>query len=296
MTVFHYPGNLRIGLRNEDAAGVSGSAMQIGEDRQMLFLLISGHQRFLVNDAEFVLSTLIPGQTGPQALLLRVAAGSRVEYLESQGRPLVKIGIITDPDWLDHAGEVDESEGPDIRPPARLPGLPRDVTHRAWTPGADMLAIAQDMVAVHRQGVLGAIPREAMSLSLMSRGVDLYLTALQAAVPPLRDGQPGHPRIAALAGYIASHLDDPDLGPEDLARACGLGLRSLQRLCRRTMDCSPSEFIRAQRLEAAFAALRRGSVNVAQAAFMAGYSSAANFSTAFKREFGVTPGRAQELR
>ena len=32
---------------------------------------------------------------------------------------------------------------------------------------------------------------------------------------------------------------------------------------------------------------------VAHAAFMAGYSSAANFSTAFKREFGMLPSEAR---
>ncbi|MFQ6685116.1 helix-turn-helix domain-containing protein, partial [Bordetella pertussis] len=39
-----------------------------------------------------------------------------------------------------------------------------------------------------------------------------------------------------------------------------------------------------------------GGLSVAQAACLAGYTSAANFATAFRRAFGVTPGQLRARR
>ena len=49
------------------------------------------------------------------------------------------------------------------------------------------------------------------------------------------------------------------------------------------------EYARNRRLEKGRAALENDGVSVTEAAFLAGYSSAANFATAFKRAFGVPP-------
>ncbi|WP_280523741.1 helix-turn-helix domain-containing protein [Rhizobium sullae] len=43
------------------------------------------------------------------------------------------------------------------------------------------------------------------------------------------------------------------------------------------------------RLDNAHAALTTGAMNIQEASALAGYSSPANFSTAFKRRFGVAP-------
>ncbi len=301
MTVFHFPGNLRIGVRNEAVSGVEAPGQTIAEEKLSLFVLLNGHQRFRLGGREYLLSTVMRSDPGPKALLLRIGAGQWLEYLESTGQPLVKISISTGPDWLVAAGALVEEVMPGNTRVEEVAGIPAGLLSQMWAPDADMLATARDIVAIHQEGRSGLRSRSAMNLALMSRGIDLFRAAL-ASLGTLRQDEvadtaaAGDPRLATLAGYIASHLDDPGLGPEELARACGLGLRSLQRLLRRSLDCSPREFIRAQRMEAAFVALCRGRVNVQQAAFMAGYSSAANFSTAFKRAFGVTPGQAQEQR
>ncbi|CPN19074.1 transcriptional regulator [Bordetella pertussis] len=41
---------------------------------------------------------------------------------------------------------------------------------------------------------------------------------------------------------------------------------------------------------------RHACLSVAQAACLAGYTSAANFATAFRRAFGVTPGQLRARR
>lgn len=290
MTYFRYPGSLRIGVRNEPVPALTQPLTEAVLPKQMLLVLLNGHQRFRLAGTEFLFSTIMPEDPGPKALLLRLGCESQLEYLESQGLPLVKVAISTDPDWLDQVGQ-DES----APRPAPL-AAPEGLSHRLWTPDAELIALAQSVVDLHRDGTASTHFGDAGNLVLMSRAIELYRLALTAVarVPARpRATTSGDPVIGKLAAYIATRLDDATLGPETLARGCGLGLRSLQRLCRRQLDCSPRDFIRAQRMEAAFIGLRQGGMNVALAAHIAGYASTTSFSTAFKREFGMTPACAQ---
>jgi AraC-like DNA-binding protein len=52
--------------------------------------------------------------------------------------------------------------------------------------------------------------------------------------------------------------------------------------------------MRETRLQAARDAMDKDGLTIGQAAFLAGYSSPANFSTAFKRVFGISPSEARE--
>ncbi|WP_246767099.1 helix-turn-helix domain-containing protein, partial [Bordetella pertussis] len=56
------------------------------------------------------------------------------------------------------------------------------------------------------------------------------------------------------------------------------------------------ECLRGARLTRARLGLERDGLSVAQAACLAGYTSAANFATAFRRAFGVTPGQLRARR
>ena len=49
------------------------------------------------------------------------------------------------------------------------------------------------------------------------------------------------------------------------------------------------EYMRARRLEKARLALERGEVGISGAAALAGYRSEANFATAIRRRYGLTP-------
>jgi len=49
------------------------------------------------------------------------------------------------------------------------------------------------------------------------------------------------------------------------------------------------EYQRARRLLQARQALEREGISVNEAAWRAGYNSPANFATAFKRQFGISP-------
>jgi AraC-like DNA-binding protein len=74
-----------------------------------------------------------------------------------------------------------------------------------------------------------------------------------------------------------------------IAREAGVNINTMQKQFRAFSGHTVFEYLRTRRLVAARRALEQEGVTVAQAAWRAGYNSAANFATAFKREFGITP-------
>jgi AraC-like DNA-binding protein len=116
--------------------------------------------------------------------------------------------------------------------------------------------------------------------------VDLLIQAppLDMALPSPRD-----PRARLAAERLqASPEDRGDLA--GLARASGASLRTLQRLFRSETGLTLEAFRQKARLIAAAAALSAGAA-VTTAALDCGYDSPSAFIAAFKKQFGVTPGR-----
>ncbi|MBP7816449.1 MAG: helix-turn-helix transcriptional regulator [Phenylobacterium sp.] len=100
---------------------------------------------------------------------------------------------------------------------------------------------------------------------------------------------PIDPRALALAQQVQAAPDDRTDLP-GLARAAGASLRTLQRIFPRETGLSLEAWRRKARMIHAVAALCAGS-SVTGAALDCGYDSPSAFITAFRRQFGVTPGR-----
>ena len=90
--------------------------------------------------------------------------------------------------------------------------------------------------------------------------------------------------------YIRDNLKDPDLGPAQVAGACGISLRYLQRLFAER-EQSINGFIRDKRLNRCAEELRGGSraASVAEIAYRWGFSDQSRFSRLYKSQFGCTP-------
>ncbi|AJY48445.1 helix-turn-helix transcriptional regulator [Martelella endophytica] len=80
-------------------------------------------------------------------------------------------------------------------------------------------------------------------------------------------------------------------GVDELAAQAGVSANTLQRLFHAAHGMTVFHYMRKTKLEQARTLLNRGEVSIAQAAFVAGYGSTANFSTAFRRQFGIPPGK-----
>lgn len=114
--------------------------------------------------------------------------------------------------------------------------------------------------------VIAAAPREDLSLPLPMDPRALALAQQVQAAPDARTDLPG------------------------LARAAGASLRTLQRIFPRETGLSLEAWRQKARMIHAVAVLSAGA-SVTGAALDCGYDSPSAFITAFRRQFGVTPGR-----
>ena len=133
-------------------------------------------------------------------------------------------------------------------------------------------------------------------LYLESRALDIAVDAL-ACLGEARASETSrlrpheHRRMARLLERLDSGEAD-GWSLDMMARDAGINVNTLQRQFRQLKGTTVFEYQRGRRLVRAREALEREGVTVRQAAWIAGYSSAANFATAFRRRFGMTPRQA----
>ncbi|WP_176086242.1 AraC family transcriptional regulator [Martelella sp. HB161492] len=162
--------------------------------------------------------------------------------------------------------------------------------HR-WTPSPSAIAFAEqamrapfDEPHLHRLQVEGCvlmIIAEAFRVIGGDNGASFARTCLNPAESA---------KLARAEEMIAAaHGQLPSV--EALASHAGVSANTLQRLFHAAHGMTAFHYMRKTKLDHARTMLNRGEVSIAQAAFAAGYSSTANFSTAFRRQFGMPPGK-----
>lgn len=102
-------------------------------------------------------------------------------------------------------------------------------------------------------------------------------------------------RLQRLWQLVASGEVDA-LTQRQLAERLGMSVSQLQRRFHDEVGESLGSYLRRRRLESARHALMHEGISVEEAAARAGYTSAANFATAFKRAFGMTPSHCAKQR
>ena len=143
---------------------------------------------------------------------------------------------------------------------------------------ADVLPLGAALEGLHRGVVTGA------DLVLLHLWLELADTLLQ------RICQPGgaDPRLARLWEIVAADLSHPWNGRKLSARM-GLSTEHLRRLCLKYYGMPPMARITRMRMDRAAALLGRSLLTVSAIAEAVGYSSPFAFSTAFKRQMGISP-------
>lgn len=97
-----------------------------------------------------------------------------------------------------------------------------------------------------------------------------------------------------LKAYIRNHLALP-LKVDDICKRFGISRRQLGQLFQASAQCSPSEFLRRERLAHARTLIERDALPVKAVAQEVGYSHVSNFTKAYRDYFGETPGQTLRL-
>lgn len=150
--------------------------------------------------------------------------------------------------------------------------------------------LALDVTPLVRELVLHAASRNTLRRdALADRRLAAVIVDQLVMLPqaPLQLPMPADPRARTAALRIQ---ETPDLPLPRVARASGASLRTLERLFLRDTALPLGRWRRRARLVAALRALAEGTL-ITRTAADVGYATPSAFIAAFRREFGVTPGR-----
>lgn len=98
-------------------------------------------------------------------------------------------------------------------------------------------------------------------------------------------------KIAPLVQFIEHNYCQP-ITIQDLAIRSGMSTTTLHAIFKQTTSLSPIQFIKKLRLHHAHTLLQQG-YNSSESAYDCGYTSAAQFSREFKREYGMPPSKVR---
>lgn len=96
-------------------------------------------------------------------------------------------------------------------------------------------------------------------------------------------------RIWLIKNYIDENYSDSTIDNRRLAELCGLGVRYMCELFRRSFGSSPNHYLLMRRLDIASTLLKMGGYSISQIAEQVGFSDSFYFSRIFKKYRGVTP-------
>jgi AraC family transcriptional regulator len=199
--------------------------------------------------------------------ILFVSGDERPYIREIRGSATV-VAMHFTPDWLRYAAIT-----------------PLELQGRSALAGGDTArALAASMHTEVANGcATGRLYAESLSLALVSFAYRLLPDA------------PGH-GYGRLRGETKRRLErymreqmHRNLTLQELAARVGLQPRQFSHCFRQTFDTSPHRYLTELRLREAASLLRCGEREIAEVALSVGFSSQSHFTTAFRRQFGVTP-------
>jgi AraC-like DNA-binding protein len=207
-----------------------------------------------------------------------------------RGDRLRKVNITMTSEWLD---ELACKSGEDFKPVMRF--AEERLRIESWSPSAHSIALAEQILSAP------AAPDFHRRLYLESRALDLVAEALSrfsdahVAEPKGNLRQHDRARLSEIERVLISRSGEA-ISAFELSTSVGLSLNALRRLIMTARGMPPGRYIRTFMLEIARQAMERDGASIAEAAYLAGYTSPGNFTTAFKRCFGICPSSLSENR
>lgn len=276
------PGRAGIGLQSLDLIpGGTAASEQRHRPALYLSLLLEGESSGSI--ADLSLDQAVGRDRRPVGQIWNSTRPSTVRRRLQAGRRLRQVVVALSPAALDTLLPAERQNSGKI---ARF--LKTDLAKTGWQPTEHTVHLGERLLAspadiqfpdcLHLEGfVLGIIAEALTQLA----GQEEPLFAARGSSRDVR-------RAKRARDFIDAHIDEA-ITLERVALESGMSISTLQRAFRGTTDMTAVEYLRRRRLERAHDLLRRGETSIADAASMAGYSSTANFSTAFKRRFGAPP-------
>lgn len=239
-------------------------------------------------------------EPGPEEFLVTLPARSELHFAQGGKEVRANPGAFFiershEPYEFSHAEPADlwvmklgkDMLGGRVRAPDRFCSLQFDATNGASGLFVDMLHLIPgryDAMSAETRTIVGRQLADLLALAIQSDE-----RVLTSGVSTVRQAH-----LARIEAFVRRNIDDPRLGPEEVAAGCGVSVRYLHELLRDT-NTTLGQWIRDTRLMAAMEDLRNPAErrSIGEIAYARGFADQAQFSRAFRARFGQTPKEAR---
>jgi AraC-like DNA-binding protein len=230
-----------------------------------------------------------PGPADVEAVVIARAQPDSFVRQSLKGAHIRKVNVTVTPEWLEHGAADNLHEYSTVMRFSR-----NHLATLRWKASPRLVALAEQLLRPPHHGA------PLQNLYYESRSIDLVAEAIEAITDaPSRGHAVGlhavhYRRVRRACAFIDAHLGQ-DLTLQSIADAAGMNPGSLQRLFRAIEGATIFEYVRGRKLDRAREALERDNISVGEAAYLVGYKTLGNFSTAFRRRFGISPKQIRTL-
>lgn len=248
----------------------------------LVMVLLQGAQHFVVDDVPFRIDAGYGENNTPLVFMLNIGRYSKLRFVNDSDAILRKVMISAPLPWVERL-----KRSQSVGLPTLKQFFSEHLARFRFTPSRQLLQLAEQLMKPPP-----TMEGEMRTLYYNSRALDIMCLACAALVE--HDEEKRRPALMSrrqserVRDHILESLDK-ELTIEGIAREVGASVSCVQRHFKEHFGLTVFEFIRNQRLAVARDALEREGVTIAQAAYAAGYAGPSNFTTAFKKAYGVAP-------
>ncbi|MFS1908144.1 helix-turn-helix transcriptional regulator [Vibrio lentus] len=274
----------------------------------LITILLEGKLTFGYDDLEFDLDA----SNGPQGVVVNLAKPANFRRSLIQNNKMNKINILVKPQWVEprlsehctsksfldsHKAFYELELNPDI---IRLTNTltsqatPTNFQDKLVVETLTQQLLAQTLSQMPIQCCQQCTSEDAnlgssnTSPSIISSNSTLKSLDLNESIVEVTTSKGFDAKIEDIISYIEINLDQP-LSLESIASKFSMSISNLQRRFKQSYNLTINGYIRYRRLDIARQHLERGLVSITEAAYEAGYQHPSNFTSAFKKAFGVPP-------
>jgi AraC-like DNA-binding protein len=258
-----------------DAVEQSDTVTELRLEPQVsVSIVFAGAPAAAIDGVELDLSVPDGAQAG--GLIWSVARPALLRRTIRSGQSVKKVNVSVNKSWIEEFLDRDAGQDQAVRRFAES-----HTAIHAWYPSADTARGARKLLeCLGSDGLLNRLSLEMLALGVLR---DAFACIGQPATLS-DDGD----RAALLHRYIADNLG-ATLTLSSIAAANGMSVSTMQRVFKEAYGVTVVDHLRRSRLDLARKALIEEHLPIQQAAHIAGYTSAANFATAYRRMYGHAP-------
>ena len=242
----------------------------------ILTIVLDGTLTFGYDDLEFKLD----GARCAEVVMVNLTHPVSFHRSIEKDNQLTKVNIVISPSWL--KSRLNQNGSPSQFVQTHLNYLRQPIN------GDTLNLINRILSCEQPTELLGSLKLESLSLQLIQKMFTLVDQSESRHIASKEARQ--SERIKRILHFIETHLEAP-MSLDVLAARFSMSTSNLQRVFKDELGVTVKSYIRQRRLHVAKTGLERGVLTVTEAAYEAGYNHPANFTNAFKKEFGVPPAK-----